>query len=104
MPAPSEYKLDRNDVHKPGAGRALDGTMNKTTITKKYDIKLKYAGLSYDEVKTILQATDVEYFPVQFVSHSGVMETRSFYRGNVSADFMGYGLNRWSLDLPLIER
>ena len=104
LPCSREYQVKRSDVHRPGSGRTLAGTMTKTTVASKYHLELKYAAIPFQDAVQTLQATGSEFFSVTFLGVFGRMETRTFYRGDVSCRFLGHGLDRYDVEFNLIER
>lgn len=102
---PSTYKLSSQDVSLPGAGRTMDAKMHKKRVSKKIKIELEWKVLSYDEAKSILNATSPEYFNATVLDFSGSFVTKEFYRGDINGQFYGEPVNQWvPLSFSLIER
>lgn len=102
---PAKYSISLSDISLPGAGRALDGTMHKKKLVEKYHIDLEFKGLTYAEGVQLISLTAAEFFPVKFLDLKGQMVTKTFYRGDIKAEFLGYGINRWNpLSFSIIER
>ena len=102
---PSLYKLSMQDVSAPGAGRTLDATMQKKTVAKKIKIDIEWKSMTFSEATTLLNATSGEYFTATVLTLNGNFATKTFYRGDVTADLYGSPVNRWMpVKLSLIER
>lgn len=103
--APSSYKLGSQDVVAPGAGRSLNATMQKKTVAQKLRIDLEWKMMSYADATKLLNATSGEFFSATILGLNGTMQTKTFYRGDIQADFYGEPLNKWMpVRIALIER
>ena len=82
---PSLMEWSLQDVSAADSGRDTRGTMHKNRVSQKVKLTLEFNGIEWRRASTIIQAVDSEYFAVTYPdAKSGTMETRTFYRGDVT--------------------
>lgn len=106
--SPGGLKWSIMSVQSADSGRAEDGTMIATLVAKKRKLELKYANLTPEDAKAILEEVcgdmffEVTYYDVL----SGEQETRTFYVGDRSLDWYNFNIERGieNLAFNLIEQ
>ena len=89
-------KWSIQSVQSADSGRAEDGTMIATLVARKRKLELKYANLTPDEAKAILEVVcgdmffDVTYYDVL----AGEQQTRTFYVGDRSLDWYNFNIEK----------
>ncbi len=106
LPCPSYYEVLGSDVSSSDAGRTEDAKMWKMKIAELVKLQLKWENLPIEDMSTILQAIDDEYFDVTYLDpKQGKWVTKNFYVGDRSSVAYNTRLNVWSdLSFNLIER
>lgn len=106
--SPAGLKWSIMSVQSADSGRAEDGTMIATLVAKKRKLELKYANLTPEDAKAILEEVcgdmffEVTYYDVL----AGEQETRTFYVGDRSLDWYNFNIERGieNLAFNLIEQ
>jgi len=106
--SPGGLKWSIMSVQSADSGRAEDGTMIATLVAKKRKLELKYANLTPEDAKAILEEVcgdmffEVTYYDVLV----GEQETRTFYVGDRSLDWYNFNIERGieNLAFNLIEQ
>lgn len=106
--SPGGLKWSIMSVQSADSGRAEDGTMIATLVAKKRKLELKYANLTPEDAKAILEEVcgdmffEVTYYDVL----AGEQETRTFYVGDRSLDWYNFNIERGieNLAFNLIEQ
>jgi len=106
--SPGGLKWSIMSVQSADSGRAEDGKMIATLVAKKRKLELKYANLTPEDAKAILEEVcgdmffEVTYYDVL----AGEQETRTFYVGDRSLDWYNYNIERGieNLAFNLIEQ
>lgn len=106
--SPGGLKWSIMSVQSADSGRAEDGTMIATLVAKKRKLELKYANLTPEDAKAILEEVcgdmffEVTYYDVL----SGEQETRTFYVGDRSLDWYNFNIEKGieNLAFNLIEQ
>ena len=106
VPSPSKYQVIVSDISKADSGRTEDGKMWKEKIGQLVKIELEWSYLTTDQVASILQAFDPEYFDVTFLdAKTGLYRTAEFYVGDRTAPMYNARIGVWeNLALNIIER
>jgi hypothetical protein len=106
--SPGGLKWSIMSVQSADSGRAEDGKMIATLVAKKRKLELKYANLTPEDAKAILEEVcgdmffEVTYYDVL----AGEQETRTFYVGDRSLDWYNFNIERGieNLAFNLIEQ
>lgn len=106
--SPGGLKWSIMSVQSADSGRAEDGTMIATLVAKKRKLELKYANLTPEDAKAILEEVcgdmffEVTYYDVL----AGEQETRTFCVGDRSLDWYNFNIERGieNLAFNLIEQ
>ncbi len=106
--SPGGLKWSIMSIQSADSGRAEDGTMIATMVAKKRKLELKYANLTPEDAKAILEEVcgdmffEVTYYDVL----AGEQETRTFYVGDRSLDWYNFNIERGieNLAFNLIEQ
>ena len=107
---PSAMTWGLQDISASDAGRTQDGTMQKMLVTQKRKIQLTWTLPDAAQASAILSAFNHEYFYVQYFDPmDNALETRQFYKGDMSAPFQWYslpgkGTRYTTLSFDIIER
>jgi hypothetical protein len=89
LPSPSEHTVGIQDIS--NAQRNANGTMIIERITTKRTIKVNYAYISANDLKTVLAAIKPAYYNVTFLDPSlNAFVTSSFYCGDRSIAMINY--------------
>ena len=101
------YKVTRNDLDSPKAGRMLSGKMVRGRVTSKEKIECKARPLTQEESEILLNLIYPEYIQVRYLSpRRGVVTTR-VYSNTVPASFLREkpdGTLQWhEISFPLVE-
>lgn len=108
MPTPSSFEWGIQSVSSGESGRTEDGLMHVNLVTRKRKISISYNGASMDDVSTVLQAINPEYFDVYYFDPLvNDYVTKTFYVGDRSAPFKIFWLNEKRVDhlsFDIIER
>lgn len=102
-------KWQRSDVDGEGAGRTLDGTLQRNRVASKVRLDVTCRPLKSSEAKIVLQAIYPEFVSVEYTDpQNGGVVTRTMYSNNNPASFMMMkpdGTEYWDgITFPLIER
>lgn len=106
--SPGGLKWSIMSIQSADSGRAENGDMIATLVAKKRKLELKYANLTPEDAKAILEEVsgnmffDVTYYDVL----AGEQETRTFYVGDRSLDWYNYNIERGleNLAFNIIEK
>lgn len=86
LPDPSGFSFGLQDISASDAGRTEDTLMHKNRVGSKRQIHLEWTNKDPATVSTILTAFLPEYVSITYPDAvSGSSETRTFYRGDISA-------------------
>lgn len=106
--SPSVFKCTLQDISTSESGRTQDGLMHKDVVAVKRKIDLGFNGSDPAMAKKILQCFKPTYVNVAYPDpESGLIETRTFYTGDKSADvkIWAVGNKRYSsIAFNIIER
>ena len=87
IPSPSKYNWKLSDVSSSNAGRTEDGLMHKERIAQKVHLELEWKYLTDEQISTILEAFQPEYFDVNYYDYKEMsFQTKTFYAGDRSVD------------------
>lgn len=106
--SPGGLKWSIMSIQSADSGRAENGDMIATLVAKKRKLEIKYANLSPEDAKAILEEVcgdmffEVTYYDVL----AGEQETRTFYVGDRSLDWYNYNIERGleNLAFNIIEK
>lgn len=106
--SPGGLKWSIMSIQSADSGRAENGEMIATLVAKKRKLEIKYANLSPEDAKAILEEVcgdmffEVTYYDVL----AGEQETRTFYVGDRSTDWYNYNIERGleNLAFNIIEK
>lgn len=99
MPPLKTYSWGLQDVSASDAGRTEDALMHKERVAQKRKLQLVWGVKSWPDTAKIIQAFNPEYISVRYPDMmSGTYQTRTFYRGDVSAPVL-----MWQVGRKLIE-
>lgn len=108
---PSSYKIDKNDVSQPNAGRTEDAVMHKLMMGTCTKIGLAFQNIGTDVVRDILTRFTGEYHSVTYVDVEegdpdyGYAVTKTFYLGDRSYELYNGAIDVWSsLEFNIIQR
>jgi hypothetical protein len=106
LPTPTDYSVSKMDISQ--ANRNAKGMMVIDRITTKTKISVKWAFVSADDLKTILNAVAPTYYNVTYLDPvAGANVTSSFYCGDRDVGMVSYfnGVPVYKdLGFDLIER
>lgn len=101
-------KWQRNDLDAEGAGRTMDGTMQRGRITSKSRLDITCRPLSGDELRAVMNAIYPEFVTVVYDDPMEGLVAKSMYSNNTPASCMLVkedGTTFWTdVTFPLIER
>lgn len=111
-PDPSSLTWSLQDISSADAGRVMDqnNTMYKMRTSQKRKLQITWTMLTNDQISSILQKFNAEYFYVRFWdAMNNKFETREFYAGDRTApvkwfQLKGKGTRFATLSFDLIER
>lgn len=106
--SPGGLKWSIMSIQSADSGRAENGEMIATLVAKKRKLEIKYANLSPEDAKAILEEVcgnmffEVTYYDIL----AGEQETRTFYVGDRSTDWYNYNIERGleNLAFNIIEK
>lgn len=106
--SPGGLKWSIMSIQSADSGRAENGEMIATLVAKKRKLEIKYANLTPDDARAILEEVcgnmffEVTYYDVL----AGEQETRTFYVGDRSTDWYNYNIERGleNLAFNIIEK
>lgn len=106
--SPGGLKWSIMSIQSADSGRAENGDMIATLVAKKRKLEIKYANLTPEDAKAILEEVcgnmffEVTYYDVL----AGEQETRTFYVGDRSTDWYNYNIERGleNLAFNIIEK
>lgn len=106
--SPGGLKWSIMSIQSADSGRAENGEMIATLVAKKRKLEIKYANLSPEDAKAILEEVcgdmffEVTYYDIL----AGEQETRTFYVGDRSLDWYNYNIERGleNLAFNIIEK
>lgn len=106
--SPGGLKWSIMSIQSADSGRAENGDMIATLVAKKRKLEIKYASLTPDDAKAILEEVcgnmffEVTYYDIL----AGEQETRTFYVGDRSTDWYNYNIERGleNLAFNIIEK
>jgi len=106
--SPGGLKWSIMSIQSADSGRAENGEMIATLVAKKRKLEIKYANLTPEDAKAILEEVsgnmffEVTYYDVL----AGEQETRTFYVGDRSTDWYNYNIERGleNLAFNIIEK
>ena len=91
LPYPQEYTPDLYDVDASTTGRNAAGTMIRDRVARKHKFNCKWAALSHNDLKTILQATEDVSFTLTVPDiYTGTRKAFTVYVGDRSAPIYWY--------------
>ena len=106
VPCPSSYAFKLSDISAADAGRTEDTTMDKMKIGQVVHLELSWGYLTDEQVQTVLNAFDAEYFQVTYRNaKTNSFETSWFYAGDRTAALYNSTFGLWSnVSFNIIER
>lgn len=108
MPPLYKFTWGLQDVSSSEAGRTEDAIMHKERVAQKRKLQVSWRVKSWPETARIISAFNPEYISVTYPDMmSGSYQTRTFYRGDVSAPVLMWQVNRKlieTVNFDLIER
>ena len=106
--SPGGLKWSIMSIHSADSGRAENGEMIATLVAKKRKLEIKYANLTPEDAKAILEEVSGDmFFEVTYYDVlAGEQETRTFYVGDRSTDWYNYNIERGleNLAFNIIEK
>jgi len=106
--SPGGLKWSIMSIQSADSGRAENGEMIATLVAKKRKLELKYANLTPEDAKAILEEVSGDmFFEVTYYDVlAGEQETRTFYVGDRSTDWYNYNIERGleNLAFNIIEK
>ncbi len=106
--SPGGLKWSIMSIQSADSGRAENGEMIATLVAKKRKLEIKYANLTPDDAKAILEEVSGDmFFEVTYYDVlAGEQETRTFYVGDRSTDWYNYNIERGleNLAFNIIEK
>ena len=94
--SPGGLKWSIMSIQSADSGRAENGEMIATLVAKKRKLEIKYANLTPEDAKAILEEVSGDmFFEVTYYDVlAGEQETRTFYVGDRSTDWYNYNIER----------
>ena len=106
--SPGGLKWSIMSIQSADSGRAENGEMIATLVAKKRKLEIKYANLTPEDAKAILEEVSGDmFFEVTYYDVlAGEQETRTFYVGDRSTDWYNYNIERGleNLAFNIIEK
>ena len=106
--SPGGLKWSIMSIQSADSGRAENGEMIATLVAKKRKLEIKYANLTPEDAKAILEVVSGDmFFEVTYYDVlAGEQETRTFYVGDRSTDWYNYNIERGleNLAFNIIEK
>lgn len=95
QPKLNGFKWSWNGVQTHDSGRAEDGTMWITEVARKRKLEFQFAPMTPAKAHAILDLIEPVFFEVTYYDLKDAQyETRTFYKGDPSADWYSFCMSR----------
>lgn len=102
------FQWSRNDIESPGAGRTMDGTMQRGRVAIKKRLDVTCRPLTSAESQTLLNLIKTEFVEVTYTDPMDGMVIATMYSNNVPATIMSIdedGNPLWKgIKFPLVQK